>query len=321
MDERYTIDLHMHTQISDGKESPVEVVNKAAEVGLEKICLTDHNAVHPSYDKLREYAKTKGVEVLPFSGCEASVVYYENGKPIYLFHMLVYGDDKAIRDERFTSAVGSYYNRSLEVATKQYECLKKSGVDISWDEMFMYDTDIAPIEKLDKESEDHIAKCLAKKLNISIDEVFEKYGKELEHPEFTSRKWMLHLSQHADAVELISLANELGLVTVVAHPRWIDVVFDCDKHRKTNEEKAKLIRCLREAGLDGIEVCHQLVHDEDKVFFTELAEELGMITTGGSDYHAEEDYGSHLTEFGVSEEGLKKLCDLMDKKKAKATGK
>ena len=77
-----------------------------------------------------------------------------------------------------------------------------------------------------------------------------------------------------------------------------------------------MIRRLHEAGLDGIEVCHQLVHDEDKVFFTALAEELELITTGGSDYHAEEDYGSHLTEFGVTEEGLKKLCDRIALKKA-----
>ena len=95
MNEHYTIDLHMHTQISDGKESPVEVVNKASEVGLKKICLADHNSLHPCYDKLREYAKTKGVEVLPFSGCEASVVYYEEDKPLFMFHMLVYGDDEA----------------------------------------------------------------------------------------------------------------------------------------------------------------------------------------------------------------------------------
>ena len=316
MNEHYTIDLHMHTQISDGKESPVEVVNKASEVGLKKICLADHNSLHPCYDKLREYAKTKGVEVLPFSGCEASVVYYEEDKPLFMFHMLVYGDDEAIRDERFVSAVSGYFDRSVEIAKKQYECLKKSGVDLSWDEIFIYDKDIAPIEKMDKVSEDHIAKHLAKKFGITMEEVRERYGEELSHPRYGAAENLLHMAKHADAVELIKLANELGLVTVVAHPRWIDAAFECDAHLATREGKGAMIRRLHEAGLDGIEVCHQLVHDEDKVFFTALAEELGLITTGGSDYHAEEDYGSHLTEFGVTEEGLKKLCDRIALKKA-----
>ncbi len=321
MSKSYTIDLHMHTQISDGKASPVETVDFAAEMGLKKICLTDHNALHPTYDKLREYARTKDIEVLPFSGCEASVVYYEKDKPLFVFHMLVYGDDDAIRDERFISAVSGYFDRSVEVAKKQYECLKRSGVDLSWDEMFIYDKDIAPIEKMDKESEDHIAKCLAKKFGITIEEVWERYGEELTPPHYGGAQNLLHMAKHADVSELIKLANELGLVTVIAHPTWIDTVFECDAHLATREGKAAMIRRLRELGLDGIEVSHQLIKEDAIDHYTALAEELGMITTGGSDYHAEEDYGRHLTEYGVTEEGLQKLCDLIAKKRANALNK
>ena len=314
MKEFYEIDLHMHSMLSDGKETPVEVVNKAAEVGLKKICLTDHNSLHPNYDKLREYAKTKGVEVLPFSGCEASVVYYDNDKPLFTFHLLVYGDDEKIRDPRILESIGHYYDRNNALTYKEIEDLNAAGYEITSDEVLLYDMDIAPMEKVDKGSERHIIKCMAKKLGISYEEADAMLDKYHTPFLYNRKEWVRQISVMPDVTEFISLANSLGLITVVAHPTWIDGVFECDKHLETRERKAEMIRELRDYGLDGIEVCHEMVNEADKAFYTALADELGLITTGGSDYHAEEDYGIHLTEYGVNEDGLKRLTDRLEQK-------
>ena len=84
----YSIDLHMHSELSDGKESPVQVIDMAAKVGLKKIVLCDHNALHPSFEKLQKYGASRGVE-LPFMGCEVTTVYYRDRFPLAMFHMLL----------------------------------------------------------------------------------------------------------------------------------------------------------------------------------------------------------------------------------------
>ncbi len=81
MADKYTIDLHLHTMLSDGAKTPCQVVDSAAAAGLKKICLTDHDCLHMNYGRLREYARGKGVTVLPFSGVEVNTIYFEGEKP------------------------------------------------------------------------------------------------------------------------------------------------------------------------------------------------------------------------------------------------
>ena len=116
----------MHSTLSDGNESPCGVVDTAARVGLKKICITDHDGIHKNYDKVREYAKTKGVEVLPFMGTEVNTLYYDGHKPLVSVHVLVFGDDEKLKDERFVSMINKYFAHTNALAIHQYEMPPRS---------------------------------------------------------------------------------------------------------------------------------------------------------------------------------------------------
>jgi len=305
----YKIDLHMHSQLSDGKETPVEVVNKAAEVGLEKIVLCDHNAVHPNYARLREYADTKGVE-LPFMGCEVSTTFFYERTPAACFHMLIYGTDERIRDPEFLAAVTRFDDYQNKTALRELRRLVMAGAPISYEDAFIFDRDIAPFEKCEKYTEGHLFKCVAKNLGVTEKEARERY-KDCEETYFYGKfGWLHQLTVMPDACELITLARRLGLVPVIAHPTWMDCPFLIGEEL-TYDQRANMIRIMRDHGLCGIETCHEMLNADQRARYEALANELGLITTGGSDYHAEEDYGRHLTEYGASEENYEKLKALV----------
>lgn len=303
----YSIDLHMHSQLSDGKATPVEVVDKAAEVGLRKIVLCDHNAVHPNYAKLREYAAAKGVE-LPFMGCEVSTTFFYDRTPAACFHMLVYGTDERMRNPEFLAAVSRFDEERNKIALRELRRLVMAGAPITYEDAFIFDRDIAPFEKACKHSEGHLFKCVAKNLGITVEEARARY-KDCEETYFYGKfGWLRQLSVMPDACELITLARKLGLVTVVAHPTWMDCPFILGDD-PTFEQRADMIRIMRDHGLFGIETCHEMLDAEARAQYEALADELGLVTTGGSDYHAEEDYGRHLTEYGASAENFARLYE------------
>lgn len=320
MKSKYTIDLHMHSMLSDGKATPVQVVDKAYEVGLKKICLTDHNCVHENYGKLREYAVRRGVDLLSFSGCEASVVYYDGDRPAYTFHMLVYGEDAAMRSEKFQSLFTDVFAKSDKFAAGCVDALVSRGIGVSHDELFVLDPDIAPCVKRDKLCEDYIIKTVSAKLGITIGELYDNNVEVFYRAPLGTRERLLEILRFPDASGVIETANELGLVTVMAHPTWCDPVFECDAGTRTHGHIEALIRKLNALGLDGVEISHEIVErDGGEEMLRSLADELGLITTGGSDYHAEEEYGAHLTEYGTSEDELNALIKRLEEKRVGAS--
>lgn len=318
MSDFFTIDLHMHSMLSDGKETPVEVINTAKKFGLKKLVITDHNALHPNYDKLRAYAAKNGID-LPFMGLEASVAYY-NGKGDIEghFHMLIYGEDDVIKAPELIEAVGHYNDPYNEITMAQMKKFSDAGYELTFEEAFLYDTDIAPMEKHDKGSERHLIKCVAKKLGIPFEEANAKLDHLHTTREYSPRSWQKQLALLPDAKELIGLCRELGLVTVMAHPMWLNAPYYSNQDWLPCERVVEIIRELREFGLDGVEASHQMNLDNFSETLRSLAEELGMLTTGGSDYHAEPDYGKHVTEYGATEEEFSRLADLVHERAKKA---
>lgn len=308
MEQKYTIDLHMHSTLSDGNESPCGVVDTAARVGLKKICITDHDGIHKNYDKVREYAKTKGVEVLPFMGTEVNTLYYDGHKPLVSVHMLVFGDDEKLKDERFVSMINKYFAHTNALAVHQYEMLPKIGVDLSYDDLFLIDPDVAPVYKQEMYCASYVMKMAAKKLGVPPQELRAKYPDLFPYNLPSRSEFMRRVVDMPDTIDVIRVANELGLVTVMAHPSWLEWLWEGDQHLRNNTLAEKVIRELAAAGLDGLETKHQeVVADGATELVKSLAEELGLITTGGSDYHAEEDYGNGLGVYGTSEEELQIL--------------
>lgn len=312
---KYTTDLHVHSSISDGIMSPVEVVDTMARLGINRMIFADHNSLHDSPDKLREYAASAGVEI-PFSGCEASVGYYENGTMTMKFHMLVYGEDEAIRNPEFIELISRVDKEPNKRLLEDYNKIKETGeVELTWEDLFILDKDVAPTEKKMKYAENYLLKRVAASLGITVDEARKKFPPSVsvncggfdDYASFTVRP---------DAKEVIRTARKLGLVTVIAHPMWIDGANDEEEAKMTVERNMAVVDDIVKCGLDGIEVCHK-VNAEKFDMLRKFAREHGVITTGGSDFHGElEGYGAEITTYGATDEEFEALADLVHSRAA-----
>jgi len=247
-------DLHLHSSASDGVDSPTDVVKMAADLGLEGVALTDHDTLAGIPEAL-DAAKEAGVRLIP--GVELSVDHH--GAKM---HLLVYGLDPGR---------GALQDRLEELRhgrTSRNDKIVSALVDLGYDITI---EDVRAQAKGPSVGRPHIADALIAKGYISTrDEAFE----HLLHDGGAAYFPRARLS----AVEAIHLGSASGGVCVIAHPKTVNL-------RAGPFEQA--LRELKSVGLGGIEAHHPM-HDLDLRDHLEgLAGELGLIATGGSDYHGE----------------------------------
>lgn len=270
-------DLHVHSNISDGALPPSEVVRRAVDAQLAGIALCDHDST-AGFDEAREEGERLGLEVV--LGCELSAQL--EGHSV---HMLAYGMDPAhprwveelqwIRDDREVRAAAIV------------EKLNAAGVPITMD-MVRAAAGGPSIGR------PHIAAAM-----VSIG-VIEKT------PQAFTEEWIAdggacYVGKRVlDPVSSVQLIREAGGVAVMAHPIWLDL-------GAADYDGGQLIEACARAGMAGLEV-HHPEHDPDAVArFLGIADELGLIPTGASDFHGNEHGGSmgaHRTQRHALEELL-----------------
>lgn len=249
------IDLHVHTLYSDGVYSPEKIVDIAIDVGLQAISLTDHDNVL-SYQVAQDYIKEKNLtdKLEVIRGVEINTLYKN-----YEVHILGYFMDCDNSD--FQNLLKTQQQARV-AQTKEIITLlaKKEGIRIKYDDI---QKQVAPGGSIGRP---HIAKAIANAGGTS--NVIEAYAKYINDssPVYVPRKTV----SPYDAVEVIYGA---GGVPVIAHPYDIDIA-------------EKLIKNLMTCGLRGIEAYHRKHSPACVEYFSSMAEELGLIVTGGSDFHA-----------------------------------
>lgn len=249
------IDLHVHTLYSDGVYSPEKIVDTAIDVGLQAISLTDHDNVL-SYQVAQDYIKEKNLadKLEIIRGVEINTLYKN-----YEVHILGYFMDCDNSD--FQNLLKTQQQARV-AQTKEIIMLlaKKEGIRIKYDDI---QKQVAPGGSIGRP---HIAKAIANAGGTS--NVIEAYAKYINDssPVYVPRKTV----SPYDAVEVIYGA---GGVPVIAHPYDIDIA-------------EKLIKNLMTCGLRGIEAYHRKHSPACVEYFSSMAEELGLIVTGGSDFHA-----------------------------------
>ena len=249
------IDLHVHTLYSDGVYSPEKIVDTAIDVGLQAISLTDHDNVL-SYQVAQDYIKEKNLadKLEVIRGVEINTLYKN-----YEVHILGYFMDCDNSD--FQNLLKTQQQARV-AQTKEIITLlaKKEGIRIKYDDI---QKQVAPGGSIGRP---HIAKAIANAGGTS--NVIEAYAKYINDssPVYVPRKTV----SPYDAVEVIYGA---GGVPVIAHPYDIDIA-------------EKLIKNLMTCGLRGIEAYHRKHSPACVEYFSSMAEELGLIVTGGSDFHA-----------------------------------
>ncbi|MEV7519583.1 PHP domain-containing protein [Streptomyces sp. NPDC091371] len=246
------IDLHAHSTASDGTDTPAELVRNAAAAGLDVVALTDHDTVGGYAEAIA--AVPAGLTLV--TGAELSCRLDGVG-----MHMLAYLFDpeepelarerELVRDDRTP--------RAQTMVGK----LQDLGVDVTWEQ-------VARIAGEGSVGRPHIATALVE-LGVvpTVSDAFT--------PDWLADGGRAYAEKHElDPFDAIRLVKAAGGVTVFAHPLAV-------KRGECVPEAA--IAELAAAGLDGIEVDH-MDHDADtRVRLRGLAADLGLLTTGSSDYH------------------------------------
>lgn len=248
-------DLHIHTYYSDGVFSPEKIVDTAIDVGLQVIALTDHDNVL-SYNVAKNYLKKENKEdkLEIIQGVEINTLYKN-----YEVHILGYFMNT--QDGDFQNLLKTQQQARVKQTKEIISLLdKKEGIKIKFEDIVKQVAEGGSIGR------PHIAKAITNAGGTS--NVMEAYAKYIhdDSPVYVPRKTVTP----QDAVEII---YDAGGIPVIAHPHDLDIAED-------------LIKELMQYGLRGIEAYHRKHSPACVEYFSSMAEELGLIVTGGSDFHA-----------------------------------
>ena len=248
MQEGKLIDLHMHSIFSDGQLEPAELIKMASERNLAAVALADHDCL----DGNKEYgeaAAKAGLESI--TGVELSCVY--QGKDV---HILGYGVDPA--DKPLKDMLRKFVEAREQRGIKIVEKLAAMDVKIDVDKVF----ENAGAGALGRP---HIAGALVEGGYVKdFNEAFNKYIGE-DCPAYVDKYKM----SPEDAVYYIHGAGGLAFV---AHPGF---------YMEDLEAFYRLLEC----GFDGIEVFHSKHKTQTANHLRSIANERGLLESGGSDFH------------------------------------
>jgi hypothetical protein len=245
------VDLHTHSNISDGQVPPAEVVRLAARAGLAAVALTDHDTLDGLPEAL-EAGREEGIEVVP--GCELSVV--DGKKELHLLALWTRPGSLGLE------GVLTGLRASREVRNRVIlERLHTLGVSIDYDEVL----DMAP----GTVGRPHIARILVKRgLTRDYNGAFKKY---------LGRQGLAYAPKsELSLAQAVQILKAEGATVALAHPYLLG------ENGKALEE---LVRRYADLGVDAIEAYyteHSVVKTRE---YLELARRLDLGVCGGSDFH------------------------------------
>jgi 3',5'-nucleoside bisphosphate phosphatase len=246
------IDLHAHSNRSDGTFTPDEVVRLAAERELDVVALTDHDTVD-GLDEAAAAGLASGVEVVP--GVELSAEYL--GTSVHVLCYWCDADDPGLRGELRRLRDSRFRRGELMV-----EKLQGLGLPISFER-------VRAIAGGANIVRPHVAQAMVEAGIVRTErEAFDRY---------IADGGPASVPKHAlDPVDAVALIRSSGGVCVLAHPgMWGDQTSVPDE----------LIERMAAAGMAGLEVEHCDHTPEQRAYYAALAERLGLLPTGGSDCH------------------------------------
>jgi 3',5'-nucleoside bisphosphate phosphatase len=244
------IDLHSHTNESDGTSSPAQLIGEAVRVGVRVLGITDHDTLR-GFDKALTLAHDSGVELI--CGIELSTKLY--GQSVHLLGYFL-NENGGMADFRdwVVDMQASRRDRNVRLVAR----LQELGFDITLEE--------AEARGRGLTGRPHFAQLMVEKGYVSsLQEAFDEYLDESAKGYVYRRE-----PQFAEGVEHIRKA---GGIASLAHP--VRVRGDIES----------LLPELCDVGMNAIEAYHSDHGPRDTSLFLRLAERHGLLVTGGSDYH------------------------------------
>ncbi len=247
------IDLHVHSAASDGSYPPAEVVRYAKEGGLKAMALTDHDTVEGLPEAVAA-GDSLGVEVIP--GVEISARF--PGGTMHILGLCIDYTNGHL-DERLAVLKQARADRNPQIIAK----LNALGIPIT----------MAQVEKISgggQVGRPHIARALLESGYVQdLQEAFDQY-----------LGW--HRAAYVSKfrfppAEAIAMIRDVQGVPVLAHPFTLGLGSAFALRHQ--------LAALKKLGLAGIEVFYSEHTPEQEALYLKLARELGLLVTGGSDYH------------------------------------
>lgn len=278
------IDLHAHTNQSDGKDSPSELVRKAKAAGLTTLAITDHDTTDGWQEALLA-ARSERIALIP--GIEVSTRAKVGLRSISV-HILAYlpnPDHPALAEELAktrTSRIG-----------RAKEMVSRLSVDypISWHDI---EQQLKPGATVGRPAlaDALVAKGIVPNRSAAFESILHKSSP-------------YYVSDYSVDTELaIKLIREAGGVSVMAHP-----LIDFPAGKSELDLPTKHFEQMIAAGLNGLEVDHRSVPEFAKDWLRQLALKHNLIVTGSSDYHGDGAKDNQLGENTTDPAQLERILD------------
>jgi predicted metal-dependent phosphoesterase TrpH len=240
------VDLHMHSTASDGSRSPAEVVRAAKRASLAAIALTDHDSV-AGLPEARQVGDELGVRVI--NGVELSAVEGESETHLLGLHL----SDTTVLERGLSDLRDMRGRRAARIV----ELLQSQGVQVTLDDVLLQ----AGTGAIGRP---HVARALvADGWAVDVRDAFDRYL-GAGRPAYVAKDQL----GMRDAIAMVHAAGGLA---VLAHPG-----------SSATRERLEALRAL---GLDGVEVKHPSHSPQDTARIRTFSEQLGLLLSGGSDWH------------------------------------
>jgi predicted metal-dependent phosphoesterase TrpH len=244
------VDLHMHSTASDGSRSPADVVRAAKRADLVAIALTDHDTV-AGLAEARVTGEELGVRIV--NGVELSAVEGTSETHLLGLHL----SDTSVLERGLTELREMRGRRAVRIV----ELLQAQGVQVTLDDVMMQ----AGTGAIGRP---HVARALvADGWAVDVRDAFDRYL-AAGRPAYVAKDQL----GMRDAIAMVHAAGGLA---VLAHPG-------------ATATRARL-EALVALGMDGVEVKHPSHSPQDTARIRTLAEQLGLLPSGGSDWHGAPD--------------------------------
>jgi len=301
---RFPCDLHCHTVRSDGNDTPQELIDQAAALGLVALGITDHDITPPLMLQLADGHEVDSVEYAAGRGLRL-LLGYEFSCDTWVDDVHICGYRLDWNHPDVLAEVEAAERSKSRAYEELCERLTESGMPMDWEADILHYT--GPDGK----------PATREPTDVQRKHIFEAMAAKGYAPTWSEAKILVRDNprlnvqrRKIDPKEAIALIHRAGGVAVLAHPHLIDAVIDVpDRPRQTRDE---YIDGLIAAGLDGIEI--RYTYDKTTYKGTATPEEIEAevrsryagrlrILSGGSDYHADHRKGAKKVR-ALGERGL-----------------
>lgn len=252
------IDMHTHTNYSDGDLSPQELIKLAIDKGIGTLAITDHNTIEgiKKVNKNNDTIVASGIKII--NGIELSAK-----TDIGRMHILGYSID--LNNEALNKKLLEIKDNSINSFLLIMEQIKRDyGIRFSYEDI---KTLVNANHNLGRPD---LAKlCVKYGYASTVQEAFDKYLIEAHNKTRQTSKKLPYQ-------ECLELITKSGGIPILAHPKTLEL---------SEKELLILLKEMISYGLKGIEVYHSSHSQEEMSYYLEIASKYDLLISGGSDFH------------------------------------